>query len=61
VEQMFKVQMVSTCGNVRRDMYKGLTEQEATDICEEYGWQVSPDGGYVWDLDIVEDREDDAE
>ena len=54
----FKVQMCSTCGNVRKDLYTGLTEQEATDICEEYGWVYSEtEGGYVWDLDVVEDDE----
>ena len=50
----FKIQMVSL-GGTRRDMYTGLTEEEAIEICESYGWEVDPEGGYVWDLDIVED------
>ena len=54
--QKFKVVMCSM-GGTRQDMYTGLTEQEAIDICEEYGWEVSPDGGYVWDLDYIEDED----
>ena len=51
---MFKIIMYSW-GGTRRDMYKGLTYEEALEICEEYGWVASPDGGYIWDLDIEEE------
>ena len=52
---MFKV--VMSAGSVTKDMYTGLTEQEATDICEGYGWVVRPDGdgGFEWYLDIEEE------
>ena len=51
----YKVVMVA--GNVRRDMYCGMTESEATECCEFYGWEVAPDGegGFVWDLEIEEE------
>ena len=49
----YKVIMKSWGGTVR-DMYTNLTYQEAHEICEDYGWEVAPDGGYVWDLDIEE-------
>lgn len=52
--KQYKIQMVSL-GGTRRDMYTGLTEEEAIEICESFGWEACPDGGYVWDLDIVED------
>ena len=42
-------------GGTRRDMYTGLTEKEAFDICESYNWVASPDGGYIWDLEIEEE------
>lgn len=52
---MYKIQMVSL-GGTRKDMYTGFeTEQEAIDICEDFGWVACPDGGYEWDLDIVEE------
>ena len=49
----YKVVMVA--GFVRRDMYCGMTEDEAIECCESYGWEVAPDGGFVWDLEIVEE------
>lgn len=52
---MFKVVMTS-CGGTCRDMYTGLTYEEACEICEYYDWQVAPDGGYVWDLEIEEEE-----
>lgn len=54
----FKVQMVSM-GGTRKDLYTGLTEHEAVEICESYGWVM--DEGYLWDLDIVEDDEQEDE
>ena len=51
---MFKIVMVSM-GSTRKDMYTGLTYDEANDLCESYGWEVAPDGGYVWDLEIEEE------
>ena len=52
---MFKVVMVA--GRVKRDMYLDKTYGEALEICEAYGWEVSPDGpgGFVWDLEIEEE------
>ena len=54
-KKMFKV--IMTTGFTSQDMYTGLTEQEATEICESYGWAVRPDGddGFEWSLDIVEE------
>ena len=53
--KMFKVVMVA--GRVKRDMYLDKTYGEALEICEAYGWEVSPDGpgGFVWDLEIEEE------
>lgn len=42
-------------GGTKKDMFTGLTYDEAYEICESYGWQADPDGGYVWDLDIEEE------
>lgn len=52
-DNRFKVVMVSW-GGLRRDMYTEVSYDDAVDICEDYGWQVAPDGGYVWDLEIAE-------
>lgn len=53
-QTMYKVVMVSM-GGTRQDMFTGLTYENAQKICEDYGWEVAPDGGYVWDLEIEED------
>lgn len=55
-ETTYKVVMVSM-GGTRRDMFTGLTSERAHEICEDYGWEVAPDGpgSYVWDLEIEED------
>ena len=52
---MYKV--IMSAGRVTKDMYTDLTWNDAQEICEYYGWEVSPDGdgGFVWDLDIVEE------
>lgn len=50
----FKIVMTSW-GGTRRDMFTGLSEKDAVEICEGYGWEVAPDGGYVWDLEIEEE------
>jgi hypothetical protein len=50
----FKVIRYSLGGTVR-DMYTGLTYDDAYAICEDFGWSVCPDGGYEWDLDIEEE------
>lgn len=54
---MYKVIMVA--GRVKKDMYTGLTEEQAVEICEDYGWEVAPDGegSFVWDLEIEEEYE----
>lgn len=51
---MYKIVMKSW-GGTRRDYMTGLSYEEAREICESYGWEVSPDGGYVWDLEIEEE------
>ena len=55
---MFKIVMTSW-GGTRCDMFTDLSYEEAYGICESYGWQASPDGGYVWDLEIEEHPIDD--
>ena len=50
----FKVVMCSM-GGTKKDMYTGKTYKEALEICEFYGWEACPDGGYVWDLEIEEE------
>lgn len=52
---MFKIVMCA--GTVRQDAFKGLTYKNALELCEGYGWEISPDGdgGFVWDLEIVEE------
>lgn len=50
----YKVIMKSWGGTVR-DLCTNLSYEEALDICEGYGWQFDPDGGYVWDLEIEEE------
>lgn len=50
----YKIIMVSM-GGTERDMYTGLAEKEAVEICENLGWIACPDGGYEWDLEIEEE------
>lgn len=54
-QKMFKV--IMTAGTVKKDMFTNLTHKQAVEICEDYGWEVSPDGpgGFVWDLEIEEE------
>lgn len=52
----YKVVMRSW-GGVKKDAFRNLTEKEAYELCEDYGWTISPDGGYVWDLEIEEEDE----
>lgn len=49
---MFRV--VMKAGSVSSEMCSNLFYEEAVAICEYYGWQISPDGGFVWDLEIEE-------
>lgn len=51
---MYKIVMTSW-GGTRKDMFTGLSYEEALEICEGYGWVASPDGGYEWDLEIEEE------
>ena len=53
-QQTFKIQMISA-GGVRHDLYCGLTEEEAIEICQEYGWEFCDENRFVWDLDYVEE------
>lgn len=50
----YKIVMTSM-GGTRQDMFTGLSFQNAQEICDDYGWEVAPDGGYVWDLEIEEE------
>lgn len=54
---MYKIVMVSW-GGTRHDFMCGFaTEQEATEMCEQYGWHYQQEeGGYIWDLEIEEDE-----
>ena len=51
---MYKIVMTSW-GGTRCDMFTDLSYEEAYELCESYGWQASPNGGYVWDLEIEEE------
>ena len=48
----FKIVMKSM--SIKRDMYTDMTYEDALEVCEGYGWEVAPDGGFVWDLEIEE-------
>ncbi len=54
-QKMFKI--VMTAGTVKKDMFTGMTHEQAVEICEGYGWTVAPDGdgGFEWDLEIEEE------
>lgn len=56
----FTVQLVSPCG-VRHDLYCGLTELEANDICQRNHWQYFDENDVEWLLDYVEDCESDED
>lgn len=49
---MFNVMMVA--GRVKKVAFTFKTEKEAEECCEFYGWEIAPDGGFVWDLEIEE-------
>ena len=51
-EKSYRIVMCSD-GGTRKEMYSGLTEEAAYDMCRDYGWQV--DVGYVWRLEIEEE------
>ena len=51
-EKTYRIMMCSD-GGTRKVMYEGLTEEQAYDICRDYGWEV--DMGYVWRLEIEEE------
>ncbi len=46
-------QLMCSDGGTRKTMYRGLIEEQAYDICRDYGWQV--DLGYIWRLEIEEE------
>ena len=51
---MTKVYMVSGQGS--EFVFQSCeTEQEAVEICEEYGWEFTDDNGFTWNLEIRED------
>lgn len=52
MEKTYRIVMCSD-GGTRRTMYTGLTEEQAYDMCRDYGWQV--DLGYIWRLEIEEE------
>ena len=45
--------VMKSWGGTKRDFMGGLTEREAVEICEGYGWHFAD--GYDWDLDIEEE------
>lgn len=47
--------VLTSMGGTRRNYMTGLTEDEAIKLCEDNGWEIDPDGGYVWDMEIEED------
>lgn len=49
----FRVVMKSW-GGTKETLFDGLSEDDAVEICDFYNWEYSPDGGYVWDLEIEE-------
>lgn len=51
--KQYKVVMKSW-GGTKHDMYTNLSYEEAYEICECFGWECDPFGGYVWDLEIEE-------
>ena len=51
-EKTYRIMMCSD-GGTRKVMYEGLTEEQAYDICRDYGWEV--DMGYIWRLEIEEE------
>ena len=55
---MENYKIVMSAGSVKQDMMRGLTREQAEEICDGYGWEISPDGdgGFVWDLDVEEDE-----
>ena len=51
-EKTYRIMMCSD-GGTRKVMYSGLTEEQAYDMCRDYGWEV--DLGYVWRLEVEEE------
>ena len=51
MERKYKVIAISW-GGVKKTLYDDLTYAQAVRFCDENNWEWSPDGGYVWDLDI---------
>lgn len=49
----YKVIAVSW-GGTEKDVITGVNYKEAFQFCESMGWTL--DTGYVWDLEIVEDK-----
>lgn len=49
----FKIRL--STGWSDRDMYRGLTENEAIEICESYNWQYMDENCFVWSMDYVEE------
>ena len=45
--------MMTSWGGTRKELYTGLTEKEAYEICESCEWVF--DTGYIWDLEIEEE------
>lgn len=54
---MKKYKVVMRSGSVKHDLCTGISHEEAFEICEDYGWEYTPDGpgGFVWDLEIEEE------
>lgn len=52
---MKKYKVIMRSCSVTHDLCTGLSYDEAVEICEDYGWEYAPDGGFVWDLEIEEE------
>ncbi len=49
---MYKIVMESG-GGTRYDFMGGLTEDEATLICNQYDWHFVDENGFDWSLDLA--------
>lgn len=56
---MFKVVMCAQ--NMEKDMFTGLTEQEAEKFCIDNNWEFADENEFVRDLYVDEDDEEELE
>ncbi len=51
---MFKLRIHSGHGTIY-DFMCGLTEEEAIEIGDSYGWHFTDENGFCWDMDYDDD------